>query len=256
MQRPDVDRTVDPAEVARYRALADMWWREDGKLWPLHTLNRVRKDWIRERLCDVLGRSADAPDPLRGLDVLDIGCGGGLLSEAIAGLGARVTGIDVVSDSITVARRHAEDGGLQIDYRLMTAEHLLASGQQFDVVLNMEVVEHVADLDAFMQAANRLVRPGGHMVLATINRTALSWLVAIIGAEYILRLLPRGTHQWRRFPTPREITDLLAGDGLRVIAETGVRVNPFQRRMWLCRSLAINYMLLAQRGDDEQPHTH
>jgi len=253
MQRQEVDRTVDPAEVARYRALADMWWREDGKLWPLHTLNRVRKDWIREQLCGVLGRPEEAPDPLHGLDILDVGCGGGLLSEAIAGLGARVIGIDVVSDSITVARRHAEDGGLQIDYRLMTAEQLLASGQQFDVVLNMEVVEHVADLDAFMQAANRLVRPGGHMVLATINRTALSWLVAIVGAEYILNLLPRGTHQWRRFPTPTEITDLLAGDGLRVIAETGVRVNPFQRRMWLCRSLAINYMLLAQRGDDEQP---
>jgi 2-polyprenyl-6-hydroxyphenyl methylase / 3-demethylubiquinone-9 3-methyltransferase len=245
---PDVsDRTVDPAEVERYRALAELWWREDGRLWPLHTLNRVRKDWIREQIGQALGRVGPASAALRGLEVLDIGCGGGLLSEAIAEQGALVTGIDVVADSIEVARRHAAARHLPIDYRLITAEQLLASGRRYDLVLNMEVVEHVADLDAFMRAANRLVKPGGHMVLATINRTALSWLVAIIGAEVVLRLLPKGTHQWRRFPTPREVTGLLARDGLRVTATTGVRVDPFRRRMWLCRSMAINYMLLAQR---------
>jgi len=243
------DRTVDPDEVERYRALADLWWREDGRLWPLHTLNRLRKDWIREQVCQALGRPWQAPAALRGLEVLDIGCGGGLLSEAMAEQGALVTGIDVVANSIEVARRHAAARHLPIDYRLITAEQLLASGRRYDLVLNMEVVEHVADLDAFMHAANRLVKPRGLMVLATINRTVLSWLIAIVGAEYVLRLLPKGTHQWRRFPTPREVTDLLARDGLQVTAMTGVRVNPFRRRMWLCRSTAINYMLLAQRSD-------
>ncbi len=246
------DATVDPDEVARYRALADMWWQEDGRLWPLHTLNRLRTGYIRDQLCREFGRDAAGTKPLADLRLLDIGCGGGLLSEAMARLGATVTGVDVVDSNIRVAELHAAEQGLSIDYRLSTAEALADSGAQFDAVLNMEVVEHVAELPAFMAAVNRMVRPGGLQFIATINRNPVSFVVAILGAEYIFRLLPRGTHQWRRFPTPGEIRALLAPDGQRVIRETGVKVNPLTRRMWLSPSMSVNYMLLAQReaGND------
>ncbi len=242
------DVTVDPAEVERYRALADMWWQRDGKLWPLHVLNELRTGYIRDQLAALHGRDPAAPQPLQGLRLLDIGCGGGLLSEAMARLGADVHGVDVVESNIRVARLHAAQQGLQIDYETTTAEALAERGARYDVVLNMEVVEHVADLPAFMAAVNRLVTPGGHTVVATINRNPVSWVVAILGAEYIFRLLPRGTHQWRRFPTPAEIDALLQRDGIQVIRRTGVKVNPLTRRMWLSPSLSVNYMLLAERG--------
>ncbi len=241
------ESTVDPHEVARYRALADMWWQPDGRLWPLHVLNGLRTRYIRDQLCTALGRDAGAPEPLAGLRMLDIGCGGGLLSEAMARLGADVLGVDVVDSNIEVARLHAQDAGLAVTYELNTAEALVARVEQFDVVLNMEVVEHVADLPAFMASVNQLVRPGGHMCVATINRNPVSFLVAIVGAEYVLNILPRGTHQWRRFVTPAEMRALLAGGGLETIAETGVKVNPLRRRMWLSRSLSVNYMQMAAR---------
>lgn len=251
MEQRDVsrDRTVDQQEVERYRALADMWWQPDGKLWPLHTLNRLRTGYIRDQLCEAQGRNAAEARPLAGLRILDIGCGGGLLSEAMAGLGASVTGVDVVDSNIQVARLHAGQQGLVIDYRLSTAEALAEAGEQFDVVLNMEVVEHVADLPAFQHAVNGLVRPGGFQFVATINRNPMSFVVAILGAEYIFRLLPKGTHQWRRFPRPAEIEEMLAEDGLAVIRQAGVKVNPLSRRMWLSRSLSVNYMLMARRDD-------
>ena len=179
--------------------------------------------------------------------MLDIGCGGGILSEAMARLGARVVGIDVVERNIAIARLHAETSGVAVEYRHVAAETLAGQGERYDVVLNMEVVEHVADLPGFLQAGGQLVRPGGLMVIATLNRTALSWLFAIIGAEYILRWLPRGTHRWRRFPKPRELERLLARDGLRVTARTGVRVNPFTRCFRLTRLMAVNYMLVAEK---------
>lgn len=244
--QPVRNSSIDSDEVARYRRLADMWWREDGALWPLHTLNRLRTEYIRDVLCDVLDRDGTAPQPLQGLRMLDIGCGGGLLSEAMARLGAEVHGVDVVDTSIAVARGHAKEHGLAIDYRLASAEELAAAGERFDVVLNMEVVEHVADLPGFMGAVNRLVRPGGYMFVATINRNLRSFLVAILGAEYIVRLLPRGTHQWRRFPRPAELADLLAADGLQITRRVGVKVNPLTRHMWLSPSLSVNYMVLAQ----------
>ena len=242
------DRTVDPEEVARYRALAEMWWQQDGKLWPLHVLNTLRTDYIRDQLCRSLGRDATADEPLAGLRMLDIGCGGGLLSEAMARLGADVLGVDVVDSNIAVARLHAREQGLAIDYELNSAEALADRGEQFDVVLNMEVVEHVADLPAFMRSVNRMVRPGGHTFVSTISRNPISFIVAILGAEYVFNILPKGTHQWKRFVTPTETRDLLAEDDLTVIERTGVKVNPLNRKMWLSPSMSVNYMVLARKG--------
>lgn len=244
------DRTVDPDELARYRALADMWWQRDGRLWPLHVLNELRTGYIRDQLAHLYGRDPGDSQPLDGLRMLDIGCGGGLLSEAMARLGANVHGVDVVESNIQVARLHAHEQGLAIDYETATAESLAERGARYDVVLNMEVVEHVADLPAFMAAVNRLVTPGGHTFVATINRNPVSFVVAILGAEYIFRLLPRGTHQWSRFPTPAEIETLLQQGNLRAIRRTGVKVNPLTRRMWLSPSESVNYMLLAQRDGE------
>ncbi|WP_026280213.1 MULTISPECIES: bifunctional 2-polyprenyl-6-hydroxyphenol methylase/3-demethylubiquinol 3-O-methyltransferase UbiG [unclassified Thioalkalivibrio] len=251
MTSPNVERdqTVDPDEVERYRALAEMWWQPDGRLWPLHVLNGLRSDYIRDQLCRSLERNAEAERPLAGLRMLDIGCGGGLLSEAMARLGADVLGVDVVDRNIAAARLHAAEQGLDIGYEVNTAEALAARGETFDVILNMEVVEHVADLPAFMGSVNRMLRPGGHTFVATINRNPVSFVVAIVGAEYLFRILPRGTHQWKRFVTPRETRDLLARDGLEPVAQTGVKVNPLSRRMWLSRSMSVNYMILAQKSE-------
>lgn len=241
------DRTIDPAEVERYRRLASMWWQPDGPMWPLHVLNALRKDWIRDRLCAALERDPGGARPLAGLDILDIGCGGGLLSEAMAGMGASVHGVDVVERNIDIAGEHAQAQGLRIDYEHASAERLAERGASYDVVLNMEVVEHVADLAAFMDAVNALVRPGGHTFVSTLNRNAVSFVVGIIGAEYLFRILPRGTHQWSRFVRPRELAAHLERGGLHVRASTGVRVNPITRRMSLTPSTRVNYMVFARR---------
>ncbi|NNK38480.1 MAG: bifunctional 2-polyprenyl-6-hydroxyphenol methylase/3-demethylubiquinol 3-O-methyltransferase UbiG [Xanthomonadales bacterium] len=241
------DSTVNPEEVAFYEGLAAFWWDRTGPFWPLHRLNELRVAWIRERLCDHFGRPAASDRPLEGLRVLDIGCGGGILSESMAALGAEVCGIDVVEKNIGTARAHARQQGAVIDYQARTAESLAESGAQFDVVLNMEVVEHVADVAAFMASCNRLVREGGVMFVATINRTALAWLFAIVGAEYILRWLPRGTHRWRDFRKPGEIQRLLGDGGLRVVGRSGVAINPWTRSFGLVPRLNVNYMLMAVR---------
>ncbi|MCC5873543.1 MAG: bifunctional 2-polyprenyl-6-hydroxyphenol methylase/3-demethylubiquinol 3-O-methyltransferase UbiG [Gammaproteobacteria bacterium] len=235
--------SVDPDQVAFYTRLADRWWDASGPFWPLHLLNALRKDWIIDRI---------APDrrtttPLDGLRILDIGCGGGLLSEAMARAGAAVTGIDVTERNITVAKLHAENEGLTIDYRHSSAEALAADGKRFDVVLNMEVVEHVADLDGFMAAACALVKPQGSMFVATLNRSLAGFVVGIVGAEYITGLLPRGTHQWSRFVRPDELEELLQSGELDVLESTGVRVNPLRRRMTLTSWLGVNYMVHARR---------
>ncbi len=239
--------TVDPAEVERYQRLAALWWQPDGPMWPLHVLNDLRRHWIRDRLCEALGRDAGADEPLTGLTALDIGCGGGLLSEAMARLGARVHGVDVASRNVAIARDHAASAGLDIAYECTTAEDLAARGPVYDVVLNMEVVEHVADLAAFMDAVNGLVRAGGHMFASTLNRNPVAFVVGILGAEYIFRILPRGTHQWRRFVRPAELAGHLARGGLAIRARTGVKVNPLSRTMRLSPSLSVNYMVLAER---------
>lgn len=241
------DPTVDPDEVAYYRQLADKWWDTEGPFWPLHALNTFRVEFLRRAICNHFQRDPEELHPLKGLTVLDIGCGGGILSESIATLGGAVTGVDVVEKNIQVAKLHASQSNLPIRYRLSTAEALVAEGHHFDIVLNMEVVEHVADLAAFMKSCSLLIGEGGMTVVATINRTPLSYLFAIIGAEYVLRWLPKGTHQWHKFRRPSEISELLRAQGVEITERVGVNVNPLNRRFSLSPRLAVNYMLVARR---------
>jgi 2-polyprenyl-6-hydroxyphenyl methylase/3-demethylubiquinone-9 3-methyltransferase len=247
---------IDPAEVAYFEKLAHRWWDDQGPFWPLHKLNRFRVDYIRAQLCRVFARDATAERPLEGLEVLDIGCGGGILSESMARLGARVTGTEITEKNIRVSQIHAAWAGLDVDYRLVTARELADEGTTFDAVLNMEVVEHVDHLPDFLADCARLVRPGGVMVVATINRTPLAWLTAIIGAERILGWLPKGTHHYRKLVKPRELTDGLRAE-MVALDRTGVRVNPFTRGFSYSGSMAVNYMMLFQRtsggADADQP---
>lgn len=242
---PPLDSSVNPEEVRFYEALAERWWDAHGPFWPLHRLNKLRADYLGASLG---GYFYNAPDrPLDGIRILDVGCGGGLLSESMAERGAAVTGVDVVEKNIRAASIHARQRGLDIDYRLATVSQLAEARCEFDVVLNMEVVEHVADVAGFLGDCCALVRPGGVMAVATINRTLVSYVSAIIGAEYILRWLPRGTHRWSRFLRPREIQSLLAMHGFDVLDRTGIRVNPVTRRFSLTPSERINYMMIARR---------
>ena len=238
---------IDPNEVEYFENLAHRWWDDQGPFWPLHRLNAFRVDYIRQQLCAAFGRDASAKRPLAGLSMLDIGCGGGILSESMARLGAQVTGTEITDKNVRVAQIHAEWSALNIQYRLITADDLAASGETFDAVLNMEVVEHVEQLPAFLASCGRLVRPGGVMVVATINRTPLAWLMAIIGAERILGWLPKGTHHYRKLVKPAEVTSGL-GDDFSLLHRTGVRVNPFNRVFSFTRSMAVNYMMVLQRG--------
>ena len=242
-----MDTTIDAREVEFYTQLADTWWDQHGPFWPLHKLNRLRVDYIRNKVSEHFGLDVDSPKPLAGLRVLDVGCGGGILAESMARLGANVTAIDVVEKNIQVARIHAERESLSIDYRLCTAAELAEENECFDVVLNMEVVEHVANLPAFMRDCCRLTASNGCMFVATINRTPLSWLFAIVGAEYILGWLPRGTHRWRWFRKPAEIERLLADGGLSANDIIGVSANPFNRTLNMTSRTAVNYMLLVTR---------
>lgn len=240
--------SVDPEEIAKFTAMAEAWWDPDGKFRPLHRFNPVRLEYIRDRLCRHFGRNPKDERPLAGLRLLDIGCGGGLLSEPLARLGAEMTGLDAAEKNIRIAALHAAESKLDIDYRHATAEDLAAAGDTFDAVLNMEVVEHVADVDSFLGASAALVRPGGVMVVATLNRTPKSFLLAIVGAEYVLRWLPRGTHEWRRFVRPSELSQGLRRAGLEIAEMTGVAFNPLTDRWRLApRDLDVNYMILAER---------
>ncbi|MEQ8861236.1 MAG: bifunctional 2-polyprenyl-6-hydroxyphenol methylase/3-demethylubiquinol 3-O-methyltransferase UbiG [Pseudomonadales bacterium] len=239
--------TVDRSEIARFDQLADTWWDPGGPMWPLHRLNDLRVPFIVDQLAGLKAADADRAD-LRGLSVLDIGCAAGLLSEAMARLGADVTGVDPSARNIEIARRHAARAGLAIRYLNGTAEDL--AGSAYDVVLNMEVVEHVDDLAGFVAQCCRLTRPGGVQVLATINRTPLSFISAIVGAEYVLRWLPRGTHRWRRFVKPTELESLLHNEDCELIGRSGVAVNPLTRLFRLTPFEGINYMLAARRGLD------
>jgi 2-polyprenyl-6-hydroxyphenyl methylase/3-demethylubiquinone-9 3-methyltransferase len=241
------DTTVDSREIDFYSRMAKTWWDQSGPFWPLHKLNTLRTAYIRDKLCQHFGRDVGNEQPLRGLRVLDVGCGGGILSESIAQLGADVTGIDVVEKNIAIARLHARHNRLPIDYRLTTASALRASAARFDVVLNMEVVEHVADVPAFMADCCQLTADNGVMFVATINRTTKAWLFAIVGAEYVLRWLPRGTHRWRLFRKPAEIVQLLREGGLSVLDTVGVAANPFDRSLHMTRSSAVNYMMFCTR---------
>lgn len=237
--------SINPQEIARFNALAATWWDPEGPMWPLHRLNAARVPFILETLRAHMAVDAAAARPLEGLRVLDIGCGAGLLSESMAGLGATVTAVDPAEQNIRIARDHARREGLDIDYRVGTVDAL--EGLQFDVVLNMEVVEHVEHLPLFMAQCCALTAPGGMQFVATINRNPLSWLVAIVGAEYVLRWLPRGTHQWRKFVTPAEATAMLAEGGLSVVEQRGVVVNPLVRAIKTSGFMGVNYMLAGVR---------
>jgi 2-polyprenyl-6-hydroxyphenyl methylase/3-demethylubiquinone-9 3-methyltransferase len=246
---PRLGGSIDPAEIAKFAAMADEWWDPTGKFRPLHRLNPTRLAFIRDRAAARHGRDLLSPRPLAGLRLVDIGCGGGLLSEPLARLGARVTGIDAGEKNIGVARHHAGESGLDIDYRVASAEALAAAGEQFDIVLAMEVIEHVADPAGFMAACASLVAPGGLLIVATLNRTAKSFAFAIVGAEYLLRWLPRGTHDWRRFLRPSELTGLVRPHGLKLAEAVGVVYSPLADKWRLApEDLDVNYMLRFERA--------
>jgi 2-polyprenyl-6-hydroxyphenyl methylase/3-demethylubiquinone-9 3-methyltransferase len=239
--------TVDAREVAQFSRLAADWWNPRGPMAALHKFNPVRLGYIRDQATARSGRDPKRLDSLRGLRILDIGCGGGILSEPLARLGAEVVGADPSDTNIEVARLHAVQSGVAVDYRCTTAEALSDAGERFDVVLAMEVVEHVADLGLFVRRCAEMVKPGGLMLVATLNRTLKSFALAIVGAEYVLRWLPRGTHHWDRFVTPGEIEAALEANGLRITAETGVVYNLFADRWQLAADMDVNYMVVAER---------
>lgn len=240
--------TVDHDEVARFSRLAGQWWDVRGPMAALHKFNPVRLAYIRDRAAAHFGRDATRLDSLAGLRILDIGCGGGILCEPLARLGASLTGADPSEDNVAVARRHAEQSVLRIDYRQATAEALADAGELFDIVLAMEVVEHVADLSLFVRRCAEMVKPGGFMIAATLNRTFKSFALAIVGAEYVLRWLPRGTHQWDKFVTPNELEAMLERHGLRVTDETGVIYDLLADRWRLSSDMDVNYMVVAERA--------
>jgi len=247
MARRQTKSSVDQAEVERFARHANDWWNPRGPMAALHKLNPVRIGYIRDKACERFSRDAKKLDCLHGLRVLDIGCGAGLLSEPLARLGAHMVGADPAEENIDVARTHAEQSGLAIDYRATTAEDLAAAHEHFDVVLAMEVVEHVSDVNAFIATCATMVKPGGLMIAATLNRTLKSFAFAIVGAEYVLRWLPRGTHQWDKFVTPEELEGAIERSGLRVAGERGVVYNPFADRWQLSSDMDVNYMLAAVR---------
>ncbi|MBM1815526.1 bifunctional 2-polyprenyl-6-hydroxyphenol methylase/3-demethylubiquinol 3-O-methyltransferase UbiG [Pseudosulfitobacter pseudonitzschiae] len=235
--------TVDPAEVAKFEAMAAEWWDPTGKFKPLHMLNPCRLDYITTQIAAEFDRDLKSSDAFAGLRILDIGCGGGLLAEPMARLGADVVGADAAAGNIPVAQVHAQQSGLEIDYRHTTAEDMAAAGEQFDAVLNMEVVEHVSDPLAYLTACRELLKPGGLHICSTLNRNPKSFAMAIIGAEHIMRWLPKGTHEWSKFITPDELFDLLKRAGLEPVDRQGFVFNPLTWSWRLSdRDLSVNYV--------------
>jgi len=235
--------TIDPSEVAKFEAMATEWWDPQGKFKPLHMLNPCRLDYITAQIASEFDRSLSDDKPFAGLRIIDIGCGGGLLSEPMARLGADVVGADAAERNIPVAQIHAERSGLEIDYRHTTAENLAAAGEQFDVVLNMEVVEHVSDPLIYLMACQQLLKPGGLHICSTLNRNAKSYVMAIVGAEHVMRWLPKGTHEWSKFITPEELYDFLSQAGLTPVDKKGFVFNPLSWSWSLSsRDLSVNYV--------------
>jgi len=233
--------------VAKFSAIAAEWWDPAGKFAPLHKFNPVRLSFIRAEAASHFGRDGRSLRPFEGLSLLDIGCGGGLLSEPMARLGFAVTGADASEKNIGTARAHAAQSGVAVTYRAATAEVLVAEGQSFDVVLNMEVVEHVADVAAYLQACARLVKPGGLTFVATLNKTLKSLALAKIGAEYVLGWLPRGTHDWNRFVEPAKLREMLEESGLNILKTQGIAFNPLAWDWHLSSDVDVNYMIVASR---------
>lgn len=242
----ETTNTIDPAEVAKFEAMAADWWNPTGKFKPLHEMNPCRLDYITRQIAAEFNRDLSAPAPFEGLRILDIGCGGGLLCEPMARLGATIVGVDAAAGNIPVARIHARQSGLEIDYRHGTAEELAAAGEEFDVVLNMEVIEHVADPAGFLAACRDLLKPGGLHICSTMNRNPKSFMFAIVGAEHIARWLPKGTHDWSKFITPDELYALLSGAGLTPVDRKGMVFN-FLNWSWSLsdRDLSVNYVTAA-----------
>ncbi len=244
--------TVDAAEIAKFEAMAAEWWDPNGKFKPLHMLQPCRLDYVIDQICAEYGRDPKADRPFAGLRLLDIGCGGGLLCEPMARLGAEVVGADAAARNIPVARVHAEQSGLEIDYRHTTAEDMAAAGEAFDVILNMEVVEHVSDPLAYLTACREMLKPGGLMVCSTINRNPKSYMMAIIGAEHVMRWLPKGTHEWNKFITPDELFALLTQAGLDPVDRKGFVFNPVA---WSWRisdkDLSVNYVTSSLKPGDQ-----
>ena len=239
--------TIDADEVARFSAMADEWWDPTGKFRPLHKFNPIRLGYIRDRLCAHFDRDPRSLTPLDELTLLDVGCGGGLLSEPLARMGAIVTGIDASEKNIGTARAHAARSDVEIDYRCSTAEDLMAAGETFDIVLSLEVVEHVADVDLFLDSCTALVRDGGAMILATLNRTPKAFMFGIVGAEYVMRWLPRGTHDWKKFVRPSELSRGLRRNGVDVSDISGLSFNPLSDEWRVSGDVSVNYILFATK---------
>jgi len=240
--------SIDQAELARFSEIADAWWDPQGPFRPLHQLNPVRLSYLRQQLDQHFKCEPTSLRPYEGLSVLDVGCGGGLLSEPLARLGARVTSIDADAEAISVAAHHATTMGLAIDYRCTSAEEVAKSNETFDVIIAMEIIEHVSDLDLFTETLGRLARPGAALVLATLNRTLKSFALAIVGAEYILRWLPRGTHSWEKFVRPSEASRHLRHHGFAVTDVSGVSLDPLAAEWHVSRNTSVNYMMFAAKS--------
>lgn len=238
---------VDPEEVARFERIAATWWDPKGPMRTLHKFNPVRLSYIRDRVCEQFDRDPRGPAPLDGLTLLDVGCGGGLLTEPLARLGARATGLDPAPTNVRVARLHAERAGVEVTYLQETVEAVVARGERFDVVISMEVVEHVPDPAAFVRSCAAAVAPGGLLFMATLNRTMKAWALAIVGAEYVLGWLPKGTHEYAKFVTPDELQAAMRDGGLAVRDLTGVTYNPLRDAWGLSQDTAVNYMGYAER---------
>ena len=238
---------VSEQEIARFNALAQEWWDPNGKYKTALAFNAARTEYMIAQLASCHQRDPSLPDCLAGLRILDVGCGGGLISEALAKRGATVTGVDASAMSIEVARRHAQQSGLSVDYRHCLAGQLLAEDERFDVVINAEVVEHVPDQAALINECARLVKPSGTLVLATLNRTVKSWIIAILGAEYVMRYLPIGTHDWKMFVKPEELAGWVAPEPFKLVNETGMKLNPITGVWRLSYSLAVNYIQIYRR---------
>ncbi len=239
--------SIDPEEIARFSALSAEWWNPAGSFRPLHRFNPVRLGYIRDAVAAHYRRDPLAAGPLAGLSLLDIGCGGGLVAEPMARLGAAVVGVDASEKNIGVARHHAAESGLAIDYRCTSAEALAASGAQFDVILALEVVEHVADPAGFFRCLGQMLKPGGILIGATLNRTPKAYALAIVGAEYILRWLPKGTHDWKKFLKPHELAKLMRDAGLNVSAVAGASYDPLSEKWSITRDTGVNYLMVAVR---------
>lgn len=245
--------TIDADEVAQFNAIASEWWDERGKFAPLHRMNATRITYIRARIeahfGQLIGGSGVSATPFKNLSLLDVGCGGGLICEPMARLGASVTGVDAGEANIATAMAHAQQSALTIDYRATTAEDLAAQGAQYDVVLALEIVEHVADPALFYRCLAQLVKPGGLLIMSTLNRTLKSYAMAIVGAEYVLRWLPRGTHDWNKFIRPSEMAAALEDTGLRITDSTGITYHPLHQKFALDpQDLAVNYLMSAKKA--------